>query len=401
VAGRSADEHPVKVAHVIGSLLVPLGGAEQYVFELSRGQAAAGHDVTVIAGWASPGVVTALAADGVTVELVRSRRPYPPDRRGSRPAALLFHGLDLLDSLRAPRPLRRALAQDFDAVHAHRIAGIGAGFLRSASAPVVTVHDYSLVDTRSNLLRGGVVAARPPLLQRLRTRVMSSALARATMIFPGEQLRERHRAWGLEIPEGSVVVPHGWRVDRRATTARRRTGPVVFLFLGKLLPTKGVQLLLEAWGDGISGAELWIAGTGVLEPEVASAADSGRVRFLGWLDDAGREAALAAASVMVLPSTGPEIFLLAAAEGALAGLPVISTTIAAPPAVRDGESGILVAPSAAALRSGMERLMQPDERARLAVGASAFAADLDFDRHLDRVLAVYAAAGAREPETVR
>jgi glycosyltransferase involved in cell wall biosynthesis len=175
----------------------------------------------------------------------------------------------------------------------------------------------------------------------------------------------------------------------------------VFLFLGKLLPTKGVDLLLDAWGDGIPGAELWIAGAGVLEPEVAVAADSGRVRFLGWLDDAGREAALAAASVMVLPSTGPEIFLLAAAEGALAGLPVISTTVAAPPAIRDGESGILVEPSAAALRAGMERLMPAAERARLAAGARALAEELDFDRHLDRVLHVYATAGAREEEPVR
>ena len=98
---------------------------------------------------------------------------------------------------------------------------------------------------------------------------------------------------------------------------------------------------------------------------------------------------------MVLPSTGPEIFLLAAAEGALAGLPVISTTVASPPAVRDGVSGILTGADPAALRAAMLRLMDPAERARLAAGARDLAADLDIDRHLERVHAVYTDAGAR------
>lgn len=384
---------------MIGSLLVPLGGAEQYVVELARAQSAAGHDVTVVTGWASPDVVADLAAHSVAVEVVAMRRPYPPDRRGSRPAAVLFHALDLLDSVRTPRALRRVLSAGWDVVHAHRVAGLGAGVLRSTPAPViVTVHDYSLVDTRSSLLRGGVVAARPPLIQRLRTRVTSRAVERAHLVFPSAGLRERHRAWGLRVPAGSVVVPHGWRIGvRPSATSAPAEGPVVFLFLGKLLPTKGVPELLAAWGDGIPGAELWVAGAGPLDDAVAAAP----VRSLGWLDAPARDTALAAASVLVLPSTGPEIFLLAAAEGALAGLPVISTTVAAPPAVRDGESGILVDATAPALRAAMLRLLDPSERARLAAGARAFAEELDFDRHLERVFDVYAAAGVREREDAR
>ena len=384
----------MRVAHVIGSLLAPLGGAEQYVCELVRAQAAAGHDVTIVTGWASPEVVAELQADGVAVELVPMRRPYPPDRRGSRPAALVFHGLDLLDSLRTPRVLRRTLDRGWDAVHAHRVAGLGAAFLRSTRAPVVvTVHDYSLVDTASSLLRGGVVAARPPLLQRLRTAVMSRAVARARIVFPHEGLRQRHRAWGLRVPERSVVIPHGWRIGDSPRSGES-DGPAVFLFLGKLLPSKGVPLLLEAWGDGIPGAELWIGGAGPLEDAVAR---SPHVRHLGWLDAAGRDAALAAAAALVLPSTGPEIFLLAAAEGALAGLPVLSTRVAEPPAVRDGVSGLLVEADAAALRAGMERLMDPAVRSVLGAGARELAADLDFDRHLEHVMALYPRVRDTEP----
>jgi glycosyltransferase involved in cell wall biosynthesis len=391
----------VRIAQVIGSMLAPLGGAEQYVVELSRAQVAAGHEVVIVTGWISPEVVAALAADGVAVEVVRSRRPHAPDVRGSRPGALMFHGLDLLDSIRTPRALRRALGSGWDAVHVHRIAGLGAGMLRTTPAPVViTVHDYSLVDTRSNLLRGGVIAARPPLLQRLRTRVISRAAAEALMVFPSAQVLERHRAWGLRVPAASVVVPHGWRIGPSSRN-EPAPSPLVFLFVGKLLPTKGVELLLQAWGAGLPGAELWIAGSGPLDGEVARAAAAGRVRHLGWLDAPARDAALATASVLVLPSMGPEIFLLAAAEGALAGLPVISTTVAAPPSVRDGESGILVEADAGALRAGMERLLDPAERSRLAVGARRAAADLDFGTHLGRVLALYSRAASLELEGAR
>jgi glycosyltransferase involved in cell wall biosynthesis len=380
----------VKIAHVISSVIAPLGGAEQYCLQIARAQRAAGHAVTIITGWASPEVIAELAADGVGVRVVRVRRPHAPNRRGSRPGAVLFHALDLVDSIHTPRSLREALAENWDAVHAHRLSGLGAALVRSTRARVVlTVHDYSLVDTRSNLLRGGVVASRPPLVQRLRTAVMSRALAHATLVFPSEHLRDRHRDWGLRIPARSVVVPHGWRIGGSAVRRPASSGPAVFLFLGKLLETKGVALLLEAWGTGIPGAELWIAGSGPLDGLVAEAARAGRVRALGWLDADARDAALAAATAMVLPSTGPEIFLLAAAEGALAGIPVISTTIAAPPAVVDGTSGILVDPDAAALRTGMERLLDPAEHRRLAAGARRLAGELDFDRHLDRVMALY------------
>jgi glycosyltransferase involved in cell wall biosynthesis len=386
----------VRIAHLVSSLLAPLGGAEQYCIEVAAAQAAAGDDVTILTGWTTDDVVAELAGRGVEVRRIPVRRPHRPDRRGSRPAALLFHALDLLDTLRTPARMRRILAEQWDVVHAHRVVGLGAGVLRTAPAPVVmTVHDYSLVDTASNLLRRGAVRPGPPLLQRLRTRAMARALVRTTVVFPSELLRERHRAWGLD-PARSVILPHGWRIGARPRHAPA-DGPVVFLFLGKLIPTKGVAELLDAWGDGIPGAELWIAGAGPLEDRVAAAP----VRFLGWLDAAGRDAALGAASALVLPSTGPEIFLLAAAEGALAGLPVVSTTVAAPPAVRNEVSGVFAEPEPAALRAAMIRLLDPAERERLAAGARAFAADLDLDRHLDRLSVVYSEAGARQPEAAR
>ncbi|MCU1417805.1 MAG: hypothetical protein JWP32_1979 [Schumannella sp.] len=416
----------MKIAQVVSSMLSPLGGAEQYCLELSRWLRDHGHEVTIITGWISPDVEAQLAAEGFGVRVVRSRRPYPPDRKGSRPAAALFHALDLAGSVVTAPALRRALADGWDQVHVHRVAGWGTALLRSTPAPVVlTVHDYALVDTSTTLLRRGVEAPRPPLVQRVRTAIVSRTVASAHLVFPSARLRQKHVAWGLKLPERTTVLPHGWRLGARqagldtplrgySTSGGLDTplrgystsgpvdtplrgystsGPVVFLFLGKLLGTKGVGLLLEAWGEGIDGAELWIAGSGPLEADVDRAAAAGRVRKLGWLDETGRRTALAAASALVLPSIWPENFQLAAAEGVLAGLPILSTTIAAPPVVDPEHSGLLVAPDAASIRAGLERLMDAELRSRLAEGARARAQELDFDVHGERVLATYGGAG--------
>ena len=382
----------MKIAQFVSSFLAPLGGAEQYCLELSRWLRDRGHEVTIVTGWISADRAEQLAAEGIAVRVVRSRRPYPPDRKGSRPAALVFHALDLLGSIRTPGAVRRALT-GFDLVHVHRVAGFGTALLASTDAPVVlTVHDYALVDTSTTLLRRGAEAVRPPLVQRLRTAIVSRTVRRAHLVFPNARLRDRHERWGLRMPEQTSVLPHGWRLGGGAVPASSRgtrSSGVVYLFLGKLLDTKGLGLLLEAWGDGVPGAELWIAGSGPMEDAVDRAAAAGRVRKLGWLDETARRTALAAADVLVIPSIWPENFPLAAAEGVLAGLPILSTTIAAPPVVDSEANGVLVAPDAMAIRAGMTRLLDPALRSRLAEGARERARDLDFDMHGERVLALY------------
>lgn len=162
------------------------------------------------------------------------------------------------------------------------------------------------------------------------------------------------------------------------------------LFLGKLAEHKGIPLLLDAWGAGVPGATLTVGGDGPLRDAV-SAADA--VVAAGWLDEAGRARALAETDLLVMPSRWAENFPIVVAEALLAGVPVLTTTTASPPLVVDGDSGLVVPPTAAALRGAIERLVDDRAlRAALRAGATRRAEELDMDRHVDRVLEHYGAS---------
>ena len=315
-------------------------------------------------------------------EVVRSARPYPPDRKGSRPAALLFHALDLLDSVRAPRALRRRSTSDWDLVHAHRLRRPGCRrSCGSTPAPVVvTVHDYSLVDTRSNTAaRRGRPGTAPPLLQRLRTAVMSRAVAAAHLVFPSASACASSTAHGGSMCRRAASCCRtaggsARRAEPRRTMPARAPAPSCSSSSASCSTRRASTLLLEAWGDGLPGAELWIAGFGPARAQqVDEAAADGRVRNLGWLDDTRPSTPpWPRHRSLVLPSTWPEIFLLAAAEGALAGPAGHQHDRRCPtgrPRWRDRHPGR--SRRRRRLRAAMVRLLDPALRSRLAAGCAA------------------------------
>ncbi len=104
-------------------------------------------------------------------------------------------------------------------------------------------------------------------------------------------------------------------------------GPTVVYF-GKLIPQKGVQLLLEAMGRLDSGgldARAVIVGFGPqrheLERLALEAMPPGRTLFTGPLEHRHLRHLLPLADVTVVPSIFPEAFGMVAAEAAAAGSP--------------------------------------------------------------------------------
>ncbi|VVQ02138.1 D-inositol-3-phosphate glycosyltransferase [Pseudomonas fluorescens] len=129
-------------------------------------------------------------------------------------------------------------------------------------------------------------------------------------------------------------------------STREQTIPTV-LFLGRLSSNKGTGELIAAMREvtqRIPNSILELGGDGDIETYRQQASDLPNIRFLGWVDDAGRQAALARATVYCLPSWN-EGLPMSVLEAMSAGLPVISTPVGGiPEAVTEGVTGLLVKP---------------------------------------------------------
>lgn len=100
---------------------------------------------------------------------------------------------------------------------------------------------------------------------------------------------------------------------------------LVFLFVGRLEPMKGLDILFGAFRSVLTPALLLIVGEGTLRGEVRSAALSdARIRTLGRLTGDALLEVFAAADVLVLPSTA-ESWGLVVNEALAMGLPVIAS----------------------------------------------------------------------------
>jgi glycosyltransferase involved in cell wall biosynthesis len=161
--------------------------------------------------------------------------------------------------------------------------------------------------------------------------------------------------------------------------SRVEDGPLV-LFVGRLVPEKGVGVLLDAWRrlPAGHGATLAVIGDGPLAPEVAAAPG---VRLLGPLPRERLPVAYAAAQLVAVPSIPTPRFRepwgLVCNEALHQATPVVATTAVGAVAgglVRDGETGLVVPPGdPAALAAALVRLLD-DEALRAQLGEAGRAA---------------------------
>jgi glycosyltransferase involved in cell wall biosynthesis len=164
-----------------------------------------------------------------------------------------------------------------------------------------------------------------------------------------EAIAEHLRDYG--IPADRIVVkPNG--IPDPGVPAPLGDG---FLFLGRLSPEKGVDLLLDAWQrhpDGALGT-LRIAGDGELRPLVeAAAAARTDVEFLGPLDRDGVRAALRSTAVVLATSTWHDVLPTVVLEALSSGRPVLGTALGGIPYLV-GDAGWVVPAEAGALAAAL------------------------------------------------
>lgn len=206
------------------------------------------------------------------------------------------------------------------------------------------------------------------------------------------------------VPDVSVNL-ETFQYDESAEAARRGDGPVRFLFLGRLVDWKGVDLLLEAFRRAVDGAgdreiRLEILGDGqeraALEARAHRLGLGDRVHFAGWVRNEETPAWMARAHVFVLPSLR-ECGGIVLLEAMAMGLPVIATRWGGPEIHVDDATGIRVEPSSregfiAGLAEAMLRLARsPGLRAEMgAAGRERVRSGwYTWDRKVDRILEIY------------
>lgn len=228
-------------------------------------------------------------------------------------------------------------------------------------------------------------------------RTVGKAFCRRARRFVATADLESHALVEDGVPSGKIVVRFNGVDMDIASLANAACGqfrrkwaipidePLV-LFLSRLIPRKGADLLIDAFARSCSVGRLVIAGPegepGYLAYLRAHAGKSGaadRVIFTGPLYDEEKAAALADSDVFVLPSRF-ENFANVAAEAVACGVPVIVSDACGIASLIDGKAGLVIPPRTEAVADALRRILGDKSlHARLKSGCRNVAEQLSWD----------------------
>lgn len=363
------------------TVIVPLppsyrGGTEEYAYQVARRLSATVpvRIVTTTVRW-DP-TIPAVDVGEVPLERLEARevfqRPWLTGRRGLELLRSRVESSSLVQ-LHMPFPfVERRVAQWAERAGVptvltyHMDADFG-GASRTPGAGLVTFA-YRRLSAFPALSRCARVISNSMGYARA-SPVLSRYLGRVRSVGKGVDVdRLGLRGAGKEIPPrgepGSAVLPGSEPSERRV------------LFVGRLVPYKGVPVLLRAVAEARRsdpGVRLYVAGRG---PEEAGLRRQSRelglesvVRFLGFVPDATLSVLYRSVDVVACPSISPlESTATALEESAAVGTPILGSDLpgASESLPNDGIHGLLVPPgNVPAVAGGLLRLLhqpRPSER---------------------------------------
>jgi glycogen(starch) synthase len=318
-----------------------VGGLARHVYAVARELVAQGHRVHVLTRGAT-GLPAVAVEDGVHVRRVT---PYFQEPRDFRlwvchlNFALMEAGAELLPGVEGPVVLH---AHDWLVAYAAR------GLKNMLQVPLIaTIH------ATEHGRHGGIRDEAQQYINDVEWWLTYEAWR---VIVCSQAMRtEVQTLFGLS-DEKVAVIPNG--IDRRPPTPAagavraRYAAPrerLVF-FIGRLVPEKGLTVLLEAVPLLLRRHPLRvvIAGTGPYGDELKRRAVrlgiADRVHFAGWLDDQTAQSLLESADVAVVPSLY-EPFGIVALEAMAAGTPLVASQVGGlAEIVRHEENGLLAKP---------------------------------------------------------
>lgn len=335
-----------RIVH-ISSLYAPdvIGGAERVVEMLAEGQAALGHEVSVICTSKEPRAP--VIRNGVTVYAIGNyNHLWIEDVQRAQPFDKAFNKLEISFGEPGVAKIDELLNQirpEF--IHTHSMVEISPAAWKLArklgATNIHTLHDYDMICRRATMFKGAACKAQHTVCKLLSLKkvhyskyidgivaVSSPVLAQHdkytnTLRIPPSRRRVIWNASNLAVQENvpRVIIPDD------------AFQGITFGFLGRLVPEKGIDLLIDAC-KAIQQRPNWRLLVGGKHPSddqhYKIMAQGLPVSFLGFVDPAEF---LSKVDVLIVPSLWAEPFGLTVIEAIASGVNVIGSDAGAIPEI--------------------------------------------------------------------
>jgi glycosyltransferase involved in cell wall biosynthesis len=220
-----------------------------------------------------------------------------------------------------------------------------AGGLWPLALPMIPYMRANLAAKRIGLARAGAVIA-------VSRRIAADLVARAPEL-------SRTRLEVIPNPVDVAALRAGTGIRDQGSGIGETTGPYA-LYLGKLAPNKGTNVLVDVVRQADLDWPLVIAGDGPDRPALESAASASgrRIEFRGWVDKDEATRLLANASMLVFPSRGPESLSRVLIEASALGIPIAAMDTGGTRDIVESEVTGLLSTSPEWLAKDVRRLRQ-------------------------------------------
>ncbi len=389
-----------------------LGGTEVYVKTLANALKEKGHDVFVIT--TCPPQKHFRTVINETIDEIKVYRFYPFNLYWGYRAqekSLLVKSLWHLVEQWNPHvyfTVRRILDKELPGVvHINNVGGFSNSIFwacqKSGRKVVYTLHDYISICPKSIKLRSNFEVCQSTRLpckiyQKMKRWSVSSRVD--FFVCPSLFSAQLHKQDGFPKNGSCSVIPHGIEMSSFDSSAKKASdgngeqdSSVNVLYLGQIVPHKGVSLLAKAFKKvSRNDLRLHIAGDGDYSSRMQDELkDLSNVTFYGHVSGQEKERLLAGSDVCVLPSICYETAGLVILEAYRYGLPVIGSKIGAiPEMIAENKTGFLFEPGD---ESGLVSVMQNISKERIrqmADDCRQAAMSYSMENHLDKLLELYA-----------
>lgn len=399
-----------------------VGGVEQHVDGLAHALVHAGHDVEIFAREGTPGAPQGTFRTVAAGNPRITRVAYRWEQVGDLTA--MYTSPPMADALRRFLGERAAAGGQFDVAHVHHLTGMSTDSLdelADAGVPtVMTLHDYWLFCPRGQMFHrreercetatlarcAECLAATfpswvdaengPQQVAAVHARAVRALALPQCLVVPSARAIPPFSALGVPA-DRFVVVENGVDTERLLPLAPPAVGPGPLRvgYLGTVMPSKGLHVLLDAIAQVPAGrVSLRIFGNVVPYHGDESYATrcfarlrpQDDVRYFGPYGLGDLPAILDGIDVLAAPALWHEAFGLTVREALAAARPVLVSRVGGlQDAVVDGQQGLVLPPGdVAAWAAAITRLAgDPGEVRRLsrsartrARGFAAMAADL-------------------------